>query len=122
MKVLLTILAGIVALFAGGCVIVIGGSAAYGSGVNAILVPMLAVAAANIALIAGVLRSRTWAIPLLWIFVAIDLVFAGILAVALGGDRYVGAPAIIAAVFLALKAIAQGVSAHRLRQGQDPAE
>lgn len=119
MKVLLIILAGIVALFAGSCAIILGGSAAYGSGANGILLLVLALAAANIAMIVGVVRSSAWSIPLLWIFAAIDLIGAGIFAVALGGDQYVGPPAIIVAIFLALKGVAEGVAAHRLRRDQD---
>lgn len=119
MKVLLIILAGIVALFAGGCVVILSGNAMYGSQASAIAILMFAVAAANVALIAGVARDRPWVMPLLWIFMVLDLVFGVILAVSLGNDRYVGPPAMIAAVFLVIKGVLSGVAAYRLKQTTD---
>jgi hypothetical protein len=121
MKVLLVVLAGIVALFAGGCAVILGADAMRGSQAGFIAMLMLATATANIALIVGVLRARGWAVPFLWIFVAIDIVLAGILAVALGNDPYAGGFAIAAAAFLAVKGAAEGVAAHRIRQRQDMA-
>lgn len=109
MKHLLIILAGLVAIMAGGCVVVLGNST------GPMMLPLLIVTAANLALIIGVVKGTPWVQWLLWIFVVLDFVLAAFLAVALGGDRYVGAIAIAAAVFLVFKAVAEGVIAYRVR-------